>query len=114
MLVYFKLCSADRKFVNEHLLHEEAFCGPICPEAGYLGDFLVGMCRSVLQIRYRVNRLPIRYVTDYTFEITESQLRSTVTEIAPQLAAIFVCELIEVLIFVVAPMLSDIMSVSIA
>ena len=53
-------------------------------------------------------------MTDYTFEITESQLRSTVTEIAPQLAAIFVCEQMEVLIFVVAPMLSDIMSVSIA
>ena len=57
---------------------------------------------------------PIRHVTDYTFEIGEAQLSSTITEIAPQLAAIFVCEQIEVLIFVVAQMLSGIMRVSIA
>ena len=47
-------------------------------------------------------------MTDYTFEIGEAQLRSTVTEIALQLAAIFGCEQIEVLIFVVAQILSGI------
>ena len=52
-------------------------------------------------------------MTDYTFEIGEAQLHS-VTEIALQLAAIFVREQIEVLIFVVAQMPSGIMSVSIA